>query len=299
MRTTEHSSREPSRSGSLLLALVIACCCVNPNAARAEDPPVALESTPSELPWERASVKLGGFFSTFDSNVGFSPGGGSSTSLDAEDTLGLESSLAVFRVDALYRIGRRRKHQLDFSYASYRRSGETTLQSPIDIGGGGVIPAGELFSTLNFDVIRLCYSYAFIQTDHVRVGGGLGMYVLPIEYGLEYAVGDTPPSLQPHGITVPVPALVLRADFRIVGDLYLTTALSGVYIKLSGFEGTLFDAAVAVEYRIWKHLALGVGYNGMLVDILAVPGSDYPGADAFVDVDVTFHGAMVFAKVPF
>ena len=296
---SSHFRRERDLCAGLLLTVVFALGCIGPNSLNAEDKPVALDPDPPELPWERASVKLGAFFSTFDSNVGFSPGGGLSTTLNAEDTLGLDSSLTVFRLDALYRIGRQRKHQVDFSYASYHRSGETILQGPIDIGGGIIIPAVQISSELNFDVIRLNYSYAFIQTEHVRVAGGLGLYVLPIEYGLEYEVGTTPPELQPRGITVPVPALALRADFRIVGDLYVTTELSGLYLNLSGFEGTLFDAAVAVEYRIWKHLALGVGYNGMLVDIRALPGSDYPGADAFVDVDVSFHGAMVFAKVTF
>jgi hypothetical protein len=54
-----------------------------------------------------------------------------------------------------------------------------------------------------------------------------------------------------------------------------------MHLSVSGFEGTLFEGGVALECRIWKHFGLGIGYNGMLADILTTPGSDYPGADAF------------------
>ena len=210
---------------------------------------VLATENPTGIRWEKGSVRLGAFFGSFDSNIGFVVGRESQLLVNGEDTLGLPSTLTVFRADALYRIGKARKHQVDFSYAGYRRNGQTTLTDPVDTGGRVVIPATRIDSVLNFAMIRLSYTYAFVQSDHVRIGGGLSAYVLPIEYGLKFAIGDTPPSLAPRSLIVPVPALALRADFRIWHDLYMTSDFNGVYLELFGFEGSLFDASVAIEYR--------------------------------------------------
>jgi len=150
------------------------------------------------------------------------------------------------------------------------------------------------------DMIRLSYSYAFFQNDHVRIGGGLSVYVLPIEYGLKFAVEETPSSLQPRSFTVPVPALALRADFRLWKALYLTSEVNGTYLELLGFQGTLFDASINLEYRLWKHLAVGVGYNGTLVNVASTDSDpEYPGSPSFGEVDVKYHGVLAFAKLTF
>jgi hypothetical protein len=268
--------------------------------AQSQQQSIHLEESALELPWERTSLELGAFFTTFHSDLGFTVGGINTPMISGEDVLGLPATLTVFRADALYRIGKARRHQVDLSYAGYHRSGGAELTDPIDLGGGIIIPAIRVDSLLNFDVIRLGYSYAFLRNDHVRVGGGLSAYILPIEYGLSYSTGNTPSELQPRSLTVPAPALALRADFRVWRDLYITSDLNGIYLDIAGFQGTLVDAGVALEYRLWKHLAMGVGYNGMIVNVRSTDSDpDYPGATSLGELDVSFHGAVAFVKVIF
>src|SRR4051794_12191953 len=50
------------------------------------------------LPWEKGSVKIGGFISAFDSTLTFGRPGSGAT-FNAEDRLGLDSNLAVLRAD--------------------------------------------------------------------------------------------------------------------------------------------------------------------------------------------------------
>lgn len=269
-------------------------------SAQAASEDLSLEGAQTDPVWERGSVRLGAYFPNFNSELGFDVGLEDNLLIDGEDTLGLPSNITVFRGDALYRIGKARRHQLDVSYAAYRRSGQATLTDPIDLGGGIVIPAIRVDSVLNFDIIRLSYTYAFIQTDHVRIGAGLSAYVLPVEYGLDIAEVNTPSVLEPRDLLIPVPALALRADFRLWRRLYLTTELNGVYLELLGFRGALFDGTVGLEYRLWKHLALGVGYNGTLVNVSSTSNEpDYPGASSLGEVNVQFHGALAFVKLAF
>jgi hypothetical protein len=286
-------------SGCCLSGLfVLGAVC--PVSAQTDDAGLTLEQVPSDPVWERGSIRLGAYFANFNSAIGFIIGPKDDARLNGEDVLGLPDTQTVFRGDALYRLGKRRRHQLDFSYAAYRRDGRATLTDPIDLGGGVVIPALQVDSVLNFDIIRLGYTYAIVQTDHVRIGAGVNAYVLPIEYGLEFVTGETPSSLEPRSLIVPVPALALRADFRVWRQLYVASELNGVYLNLLGFEGSLFDATISVEYRLWKHLAVGAGYNGTLVNVgTTEKGADYPGVSSLGEIDVKFHGAMIFARLTF
>ena len=68
------------------------------------------------LPWEKASISLGGFIAAFNSNLGFGVNGIGAT-VNPEKLLDLNSTLYVFRAGALYRPGKSLRNQLDFTYA--------------------------------------------------------------------------------------------------------------------------------------------------------------------------------------
>src|SRR5579864_4927218 len=72
-------------------------------------------------PWEKGSIQFGGLIATFHSELTFGIKGGRNASINGEDLLGLDSILGVFRADAFYRPGKRRRSQFDFTYASYDR----------------------------------------------------------------------------------------------------------------------------------------------------------------------------------
>src|SRR5688572_3115828 len=137
------------------------------------------------LPWEKGSVKLGGFVSTFDSTLTFSRSSGSSATFNAEDRLGLDSSLTVIRVEAMYRPGASLRHQIDFSYGGYHRDGHATMSEQFSIGDATYPVGAEVNTVFNFDVFRLTYSYALVQNERLRLALGLGAYVLPLKYELD------------------------------------------------------------------------------------------------------------------
>src|SRR3954452_22896409 len=68
-------------------------------------------ATPAEaenvsLPWDKGSITFGGFITDLSSDVTFGIQGAGSKNLNAENLLGLDSNLAVFRVGAMYRPGK-------------------------------------------------------------------------------------------------------------------------------------------------------------------------------------------------
>lgn len=266
----------------------------------AEESATLAAAKPS-IPWEKGSVSLGGFGAAFSSDVVFGIEGRGSRRFNAEDILGLESSLTVFRLGALYRPGESRRNQLDFSYAGYHRDGSATLSQEIEIDGM-TYPAGtQIESVFNLDIIRLTYSYAFWQTDNLRLALGLGVYAVPLKLELNIQPGGGGNSTSEHiNTTLPLPALAFRGEFRLVDKLFLNTSVEGMYLEINNFNGYLVDLNVAMEYRAWKHFGFGLGYNFMNVDVTGKSSnSSYPGANFVGEVGVQFSGAFLYGKFSF
>ena len=172
------------------------------------------------LPWEKGSIMFGGFLAAFDSNLAFGINDAAGVGINAEELFGLESSLLVFRAEAMYRPGKSRRNQLDFIYASYNRSGFTTLGRDLDLGNGTVIPIGaDVETTFDFDIMRLTYSYAILQDERMRIALGLGIYAVPLKYSLSYTSTSGNDSVEGADITLPLPAFALRSEFQMIPEI--------------------------------------------------------------------------------
>jgi hypothetical protein len=189
---------------------------------------------------------------------------------------------------------------LDFTYASYHRDGSGTLDEEIDINGT-TYPVGEQVDSLfDFDIIRGTYSYAVLQDERMRIALGLGLYAVPVEYGLSIETTGGRSTVEGTDTTLPLPALALRGDFQLIPKLFLYTSIDAMYLEISDFQGSLLDVNVGLEYRPWKHFGFGLGYNAMSVHAEAQEtSSNYPGADFVGSIDVQFNGLMLYGKFTF
>jgi len=252
------------------------------------------------LPWSLAEIKLGGVFTAIDSKAGFQAQGGGQSKTDMEDKLGLDSRIAVFRADALIRLGARRRHRVDFSYAGYDRSAEKTLTEPIEIGGQEVLPGTVVDSKLDFALFRSTYSYAIFQTERVSIGLGAGIYVIPVTYGVDARTTTSSMGLESHHLTLPLPAVALRGDFQLAPKLFLVPEIDFMYLETGGIRAGLLDTRVSLEYQAWKHFGIGVGFNLMGVNLKATEANpDYPGAASLTSIEVHTGGLMLYGKFAF
>jgi hypothetical protein len=166
---------------------------------------------------------------------------------------------------------------------------------------GVTYPVGaQIDSVFNFDLIRGTYSYAVVQNERLRLAIGLGVYAVPLRYGLEVQTLSGRVAAEGADTTLPLPALSLRGEFQIIPKLFLNAEFDGMYLELNDFRGSLWDLNVGLEYRPWNHFGFGVGYNGMGVKVKTETNhSDYPGADFVGQVDVRFSGLLLYGKVSF
>ena len=82
----------------------------------------------------------------------------------------------------------------------------------------------------------------------MRIAAGLGIYVLPLKYSIKSSSAG---NIEGADVTLPLPTLALRTDFLLSRNLYLTAGLDAMYIQISDFKGSLYDANIALEYRPW------------------------------------------------
>lgn len=267
----------------------------------AEDSSAAEGEKKKYLPWEKGSIKFGGFIAAFDSTLGFGINNAAGVTFNAEELFDLDSSLTVFRVEAMYRPGKSLRHQVDFIYASYHRDGSTTLSEDITINGTPYPVGARVDSRFDFDIYRGTYSYAVLQDERMRIALGLGVYAVPIEYGLSIEnYNGTRSRVEGADATLPLPAIALRGEFQLIPKLFLNTSVDAMYLEISDFQGSLLDVNIGLEYRPWKHVGFGLGYNAMSVHAEGEDSSsDYPGVDFVGSIDVRFTGLMLYGKLSF
>lgn len=262
-------------------------------------PAFAENPASQDTPWEKFSLDLGYFIANTDTSIRL--GSGLGVSVDVEDLLGLDTTNSAFRVDASWRFTDNRRHRLDFQWFSFRRDGSRTIGEDIHYkdkdGIEQTIDAGtHVESFFDFDIYEVAYSYSFFQDDRIDLAGSLGLYVMPIEFGLTATgllnVGGS------ESFTAPLPTLGVRADFAITPKWFFRSGIKVFYLEIGEFSGSILEANAAIEYLPWKHLGFGLGLDSLNVQVEA-DGEDYPGIDFKGEVDFQCTGLLLYAKLYF
>jgi hypothetical protein len=219
---------------------------------------------------------------------------GAGVIVDVEDALGMESSMSVFRADALYRFGTNRRHQVDFTYYDFRRDATEKIGRVIDWGDNTYPIGTTVDSFFNVRVFRGSYSYALFQDDRFRIGASFGLYVLPIDMGIRAdGIGA-----EEEDITAPLPVFGIKIDFALTPKLFLKQSFDAFYLEYKNFKGSIVSATLALEYNVWKNVGLGIGVDTFRLKIEA-EGEDYPGIDFIGDLEFNYTGLLLYTRVYF
>mgnify|MGYP001064172963 CR=1 FL=1 len=272
-----------------LLAAVLISLLLSPGIS------LAGESTETQ-PWEKFGANLGVFVSALDSS--FRIGTGVGLDIDVEDLLDLEATNTVFRAGVLWRFSDNRRHRLDFSWFAFRRDGTRQLTEDITIerddGTTVTLNAGSTVEAFfDMDIYQLAYSYSFFQDDRVDLAAGIGLYVMPLDFGIKAAglVNEEGEA----SFTAPLPVLGLRMDFALTPKWFIRTGSQIFYLEYDNFQGSILEFRAAVEYNPWKHLGIGLGFDALGVKVEA-EDEDYPGIDFRGNVQFNYTGLQLYLR---
>lgn len=254
---------------------------------------LAQQDTEASDPWGKWSISGGVFVSNFDNTVRIGePGIG--LEIDLEETLGLQSSQSVFRIDSAYRFGTDNRHRVDFTWFDLSRNATRTLQQDINIGGVTYPIGTTVNSEYDFAFYNVRYAYSFIKDDRIDFAGSLGLHITQV--GL--FVSDSAGVIGTGGdsVTAPLPLLGVRLDVALTPKWYVRSSAEALYLSFGDFTGSITDILLAGEYRGWEHFALGVGLNAVRVQI---ENNNAMGLDFNGKVQSNFTGLMLYGKAMF
>jgi hypothetical protein len=99
-------------------------------------------------------------------------------------------------------------------------------------------------------------------------------------------------------LLIPLPVIGLRTNFALTPKFILKESLDLFYLKYESFKGHLLDINLALEYRIWKHVGLGLGYEASRIEIEAENDDDDP-LDLAGKLDFRYNGVLFYAAYYF
>jgi hypothetical protein len=238
---------------------------------------------------DRFSISLGAFITDRDTNTQLnSETLGKGTEIDFEEDLGLDSSDTVFRLDGHYRFNQ--KHRLNFSVFDLSRDSSATIQRDIQFGDEIFLIDTVVNTEFDITIIRLTYTYSFWQRDNGYLGVTLGAHVADSKIGLaEQNLGQ----VEVSSITAPLPVLGLRGEYEISDRLTLTAVGEFFMVEFDDVDGSLVDLYVGIDYQVIEHVAVGLGFNSVNLDVDASK-NDFSGS-----LDWRYEGALLFFKFDF
>jgi len=251
----------------------------------------------NEKPWEKVGANVGVFLAAVDSKVRIGTGIG--VDIDVEDALDLESTNSVFRADVLWRFTDNRRHRLDAIWFAFRREGNRRVDEDIrfedDEGNIIEIPIGASVDTFfDLDIFQLNYSYSFFQDDRIDLAFGMGVYIMPIDFGIK-ASGLVDEEGE-EKFTAPLPVFNLSMDVALTPKWFIRTGAQVFYLEYDNFVGSILEFRTALEYNPWKHVGIGVGFDTFGFRLEA-DGEDWPGIDLKGNVEFNYAGLQLYLRL--
>ena len=254
-------------------------------------------------PWKKFNVSLGASFIANDSKVRLG-GEGVGVEVDVEEVLGLDTQTVTARLDGYWRFMKRRRHRIDFTYYSNRRSGEGIVDRDIELPDFTIDAGSGVETEFNFDLYQIGYSYSFFMDERMDLGFGAGFYILPVEFKLRVtAASDGTPVFDEsvkESFTAPLPVFNLRGDFAITDRWQFRSRINIFYLEFDQYSGGILDSRLAVEYQPFKHIGFGLAWDNFRLAAEAkeenndIPGATFKGTFKFQNM-----GAMLYLKANF
>jgi hypothetical protein len=234
------------------------------------------------------SLSLGVFFTDRNNTTRVDGTGMDGTPVDLEEDLGLDRSDSVFRIDGYYRFNT--KHRLDFSVFDLSRTASKDIEEEID-WNDTIFP---IDTTVNSDfdltIYKLAYTWSFMRRDKGFLGLTAGLYIADFGTRLE---AEEIGALESASLTAPLPVIGLRGQYDFTEKLSFRASAEIFALEYEEYSGSLYDIYAGLDYQFFKHVAIGIGFNAVELNV-GVTKDKFNG-----DIDWRYDGGLLFFKFDF
>jgi hypothetical protein len=282
--------------GFLALALVpfavgLVLCAGFQTAQAEEAGSQAEKAGPQESLPDRFMIR-GGYAYVFNADTTFAVNGSSGVGalVDFSKVFNGERDDSAWRIDSLFRFNP--KHSIGFGYYDVRRSGNRQLTADVTVDEITYAAGAQVTSELNIAMYRFFYNYSFHHDEKVELAGSVGLYFADIGLGLAgdfTCTGGSGCSGLPQtaraatsNLIAPLPSIGFLVNYKFTPRLQGQARFDWFYIETDQFKGKMNEIYLGLEYRLFKHFAVGAAYDRLDVSVDYAPNS---GAGFFVHND--------------
>jgi hypothetical protein len=232
---------------------------------------------------------LGAFFADQDMVTDFDVDSGEAgTDVDFEDDLGLRGSQSVFRLTAFRNFNAR--HQIDFDVFDLSQTSSAVLEREIKWRDTVFPIAAAVDTDLDFSIYKVAYTYFFWRESAFRVGVTGGLYIADIGLRMGWAENDLD---EVGAVTAPLPVFGLRAEYHFAEHWRLSGSAEWFGLEFDGYDGTLDDSILGLDYQFSDRTALGLGYNRVHINV------DATEKNLRADLDWRYSGYFAYLRLTF
>lgn len=241
------------------------------------------------------TLGIGTLWSQSDATFAYTLDGLPETELDLSD-LGMKDSDTVLWLGGKWQMTDRL--HLGASYSSFEADGSNTAAFSGDFGDVTFITGADLTSHFESELYIVDLGWDFVKTEDAHLGLGVGVHVADLSFELGAVVdlplgGTLDLGVDTAEVTAPLPNATLSGGMMIGEHLYLHGAAGYFSLNYKDYDGQLLSARAALEWRPFKRLGVGAGYQYVNLNLKV----DDSNSDEEYDLDL--YGPLVFLSVGF
>jgi hypothetical protein len=289
LQMAERCHKIMSHSAVLACSLLLAGVVLQP-AHAADDFFQNDAQTPSPIT-DFFALRASFFHATVSTDLRLDPPGVplGGTALSGTQDLGFKPSENDGMAELMFRLRDRNRIRADF--LELDQSGSTALQRPFAQFGNQVFNRGDIVNTsLQWRILGLTWTYAFIQNDRFELAAGLGVHAMDLDVrgsvAARFASYET-------SVAAAVPTPAIETAWRITRRISLTARGQYLRTTINGTSGSLGDFHADAQFRWVPNFSIGAGYSLMRLKLDSLTQSD-PGL-----VGIRLRGPEIFVRASF
>jgi len=244
------------------------------------------------------SLSLGGMAHRGDASLSSTRDDAPVDKLTFKD-LGMSDKTKVFWADFTWQFAER--WQVSVNYSSFDADGLTTTTRGGNFGGLDWSIGAALSTDFEMELYIVDVTWDVWKTDKAHLGVGLGLHAADLNLDMLLEVGADIGGIggavearsEQASVLAPLPNISLVGGVMVAENVYVGGHMGFFSLKYDKYDGDLFSARGAVEWRPWKNVGFGAAYQYVDID-LAV---DSTHSNEFYDME--FYGPILFLSVGF
>ena len=245
--------------------------------------------TPSPIT-DYFSLRASYFHASVDTELRLDPPGIplAGSNLSAAQDLGFKTIENDGLAELMFRLRDRNRITADF--LELDQAGTRALNRSIIFGDELFTQGDVVSSALQWRVMGLRYTYAFIQNDRFELAAGIGLHLMDLDVR-----GNDPIRFASYETSIAgiLPTPALESAWRITRRISLTARAEYLRAALNGTSGSLGDFHADAQYRIVPNLSVGAGYSVVTLRLESITQSN-PGL-----ASIRLRGPEVFLRASF